>query len=73
MGVISVSPMRETIFICGVNHRTMPVGLRERLAYGESEIVTALARLKQAAKNNRNGRVASSVDGMPVMLSTWSH
>ena len=41
--------MRETLFIFGVNHRTAPVAVRERLAYAEDEIVAALARLKEAA------------------------
>jgi glutamyl-tRNA reductase len=41
--------MRESLFIFGVNHRTAPVAVRERLAYAETEIVAALARLKQAA------------------------
>jgi len=41
--------MRETLFIFGVNHRTAPVAVRERLAYGEGEIVAALARLKREA------------------------
>src|ERR1700686_766205 len=49
MGVISGRPMRETLFIFGVNHRTAPVAVRERLAYAEGEIVAALARLKEAA------------------------
>jgi glutamyl-tRNA reductase len=42
-------PMRETIFIFGVNYRETPVAIRERLAYADGEIVAALARLKQAA------------------------
>jgi glutamyl-tRNA reductase len=67
MGVISVSPMRETIFICGVNHRTMPVGLRERLAYGESEIVTALARLKQAARAIDEVALISTCNRVEIM------
>ena len=49
MGVTSARPMREAIFIFGVNHRETPVAVRERLAYAEGEIVGALARLKQAA------------------------
>ena len=40
--------MRETLFIVGVNHRTAPVAVRERLAYAEGEIAAALARLKAA-------------------------
>jgi glutamyl-tRNA reductase len=40
--------MEHTLFILGVNHRTAPVAVRERLAYGEDEIASALQRLKQA-------------------------
>ena len=41
--------MRETLFILGVNHRTAPVAVRERLAYADAEITTALGRLKAAS------------------------
>lgn len=41
--------MDQTLFVFGVNHRTAPVGVRERLAYGEDEIVPALTRLKASA------------------------
>ena len=40
--------MEHTLFILGVNHRTAPVAVRERLAYAEDEIAHALQRLKQA-------------------------
>jgi len=36
-----------TIRLLGVNHRTAMVGVRERLAYSDDEIVGALTRLKQ--------------------------
>src|SRR4029077_12965717 len=41
--------MDEKLLIVGVNHRTAPVAVRERLAYGDGEIVAALARLKGRA------------------------
>jgi glutamyl-tRNA reductase len=41
--------MDESLLIVGVNHRTAPVAIRERLAYAEDEIVAALGRLKQRA------------------------
>lgn len=41
--------MRETVVILGVNHRTAPVAVRERLAYAEHDASAALARLRQAA------------------------
>ncbi|MGA2412152.1 MAG: glutamyl-tRNA reductase, partial [Candidatus Binataceae bacterium] len=40
--------MRGNFFIVGVNHRTAPVAVRERLAYPEPEVTIALGRLKQA-------------------------
>jgi glutamyl-tRNA reductase len=42
--------MTRGVFILGLNHRTAPVAVRERLAYGEDEIVAALGRLKTAAQ-----------------------
>jgi len=36
-----------TLFILGLSHRTAPVAVRERLAYGEAEIPRALATIKQ--------------------------
>jgi glutamyl-tRNA reductase len=47
MGEISARSMRGNFFIVGVNHRTAGVAVRERLAYPEHEIPTALGRLRQ--------------------------
>ena len=41
--------MKERLLIVGVNHRTAPVAVRERLAYADGEIVAALSRLRQSA------------------------
>jgi glutamyl-tRNA reductase len=41
--------MENTLFILGVNHRTAPVAVRERLAYAETEVAPALQRLKLAS------------------------
>jgi len=38
---------QSTLFILGLNHRTAPVAVRERLAYAETEIPQALADIKQ--------------------------
>ncbi|MBV8138618.1 MAG: glutamyl-tRNA reductase [Deltaproteobacteria bacterium] len=38
---------KATLFILGLNHRTAPVAVRERLAYAEAEIPRALASIKQ--------------------------
>jgi len=40
--------MENTLFILGVNHRTAPVAVRERLAFAETEVAPALHRLKQS-------------------------
>jgi glutamyl-tRNA reductase len=40
--------MDQNIFIVGVNHRTAPVAVRERLAFAEDEVVSALHRLREA-------------------------
>ena len=40
--------MENTLFILGVNHRTAPVAIRERLAFAEAEVAPALQRLKQS-------------------------
>src|SRR5581483_11237955 len=41
--------MDEALLIVGVNYRTAPVAVRERLAYPDQEIVAALGRLKLRA------------------------
>jgi glutamyl-tRNA reductase len=41
--------MDQRLFIIGVNHRSAPIAVRERLAYAPDEIMTALERLKTAA------------------------
>jgi glutamyl-tRNA reductase len=41
--------MDQNIFIVGVNHRTAPVAVRERLAFAEDEIVEALKRMRSGA------------------------
>jgi glutamyl-tRNA reductase len=59
--------MRETIFIFGVNHRDTPVAVRERLAYAEGDIVTALARLKQAAPAINEVALISTCNRVEIM------
>ena len=39
--------MDESLLIVGVNHRTAPVAVRERLAYANEQIVTALGLLRK--------------------------
>jgi glutamyl-tRNA reductase len=52
MGVVLASAgalagtIERTLFVVGVNHRTAPVAVRERLAYADAEIVPTLGRLR---------------------------
>jgi glutamyl-tRNA reductase len=39
--------MDRTLFVAGVNHRTAAVAVRERLAYADTEIASALGRLRE--------------------------
>ncbi len=41
--------MDNTLFILGVNHRTAPVEVRERLTFPETEVAPALVRLRHGA------------------------
>ena len=41
--------MDEKLLIVGINHRTAPVAVRERLAYDDGEIVATLGRLRDRA------------------------
>lgn len=41
--------MDEALLIVGINHRTAPVAVRERLAYADGDIVSALGRLRLRA------------------------
>jgi len=59
--------MRETLFILGVNHRTAPVAVRERLAYAEDEIVAALVRLKESAPAINEVALISTCNRVEIM------
>lgn len=41
--------MDQTLFVIGINHRSAAVGLRERLAFADEEIVAALGRLRDSS------------------------
>ncbi len=41
--------MSETLLLVGVNHRTAPVAVRERLSIADAQVPTALAQLKSVA------------------------
>lgn len=43
--------MENTFFILGVNHRTAPVAVRERLAFAQEEVTPALRRMRASASS----------------------
>ena len=51
------------LFIIGVSHETAPVAIRERLAYAESELIGALARLKEQAPSVSEAALLSTCNG----------
>ncbi|HKV56193.1 MAG TPA: glutamyl-tRNA reductase [Candidatus Binataceae bacterium] len=59
--------MEQTLFIFGVNHRTAPVAIRERLAYSEAEIVPALLRLKQSAPSIAEAALLSTCNRVEII------
>ena len=59
--------MEQTLFIFGVNHRTAPVGVRERLAYAEEEIVPALARLKSRVPRLTESALLSTCNRVEII------
>jgi glutamyl-tRNA reductase len=62
--------MDQTLFIFGVNHRTAVVGVRERLAYGDDEIVGALTRLKQRSAAITESALLSTCNRVEVIAVT---
>jgi glutamyl-tRNA reductase len=48
--------MDESLLIVGVNHRTAPVAVRERLAYADEQIAPALARLRESVRSSPRPR-----------------
>jgi glutamyl-tRNA reductase len=59
--------MDQTLFVVGVNHRTAPVAVRERLAFSEDEIVGALARLRAAAPTVNEAALISTCNRVEVV------
>jgi len=62
--------MEQTLFIFGVNHRTAAVGVRERLAYADDEIVEALSRLKRRAPSVTESALLSTCNRVEVIAVT---
>src|SRR5271155_5094043 len=62
--------MEQTLFIFGVNHRTAPVGVRERLAFADDEVVQALVRLKERAPAITESALLSTCNRVEVIAVT---
>lgn len=59
--------MDETLLIVGVNHRTAPVAVRERLAYADDEIVAALERFKLHAPTLSEAALISTCNRVEII------
>jgi glutamyl-tRNA reductase len=59
--------MEERLLIAGVNHRTAPVAVRERLAYREDEIVAALGRLRNRAPGLQETALISTCNRVEIV------
>ena len=55
------------LFIIGVSHETAPVAIRERLAYAESELIGALARLKEQAPSVSEAALLSTCNRVELI------
>ena len=62
--------MEQTLLILGLNHRTAPVAVRERLAFAGDEIPAALRRLKSAAPSIREVALLSTCNRVEVIAAT---
>jgi glutamyl-tRNA reductase len=59
--------MEQTLFILGLNHRTAPVAVRERLAYLDEEVAGALRRLKERAPSVRECALLSTCNRVELV------
>ncbi len=59
--------MEQTLFILGLNHRTAPVAVRERLAYADEEVAGALRRLKERAPAVRECALLSTCNRVELV------
>ncbi len=59
--------MEEALLIVGVNHRTAPVAVRERLAYADDEIVAALGRLRLRAPALNEAALISTCNRVEIV------
>jgi glutamyl-tRNA reductase len=59
--------MQQNLLICGVNHQSAPVAIRERLAYAENEIVPSLLKLKQQAPSLAEAALLSTCNRVEII------
>ncbi|HYB91095.1 MAG TPA: glutamyl-tRNA reductase [Candidatus Binataceae bacterium] len=59
--------MEQALFILSVNHRTAPVALRERLAFGEDEVAPALRRLKAGVPAMSEAAILSTCNRVEIV------
>jgi glutamyl-tRNA reductase len=59
--------MEQTLFILGLNHRTAAVAVRERLAYAESDIAPALARLRERVPSISEAAILSTCNRVEIV------
>jgi glutamyl-tRNA reductase len=59
--------VEHTLFICGVNHRTAAVAVRERLAYAEAEVSPMLARLKDCTSEITEAALLSTCNRVELI------
>lgn len=59
--------MNQTVFVLGVNHRTAPVELRERLAFANGEVIDVLTRLKEQSPTLSEAALVSTCNRTEVV------
>ncbi len=62
--------MQQTLLILGLNHRTAPVAVRERLAFADDEVPEALRRLKIASPSIHEVALLSTCNRVEVVAAT---
>lgn len=59
--------MDNALTILGLNHHTAPVAVRERLAFGDNEVIPALTRLKREAGSVAEAALISTCNRVEVI------
>ena len=59
--------MALELFIFGLNHQTAPVEIRERLAFAEDEILSALSNLKHSAPSVAEATLISTCNRVELV------